>query len=322
MTILSLSFITAALSSYAIAAPTESSTINLPQASIIPALGYISNPPAGYVHPPKAPVSPTLNQFTPDEFKIWAGNANATSTEPPPEVETEIFEKRDVIGTDDRYLVVDTKVYPFAAVGRLYMPFNGGYYWCSGFLVGPRLMAAARHCIASGVDSFTFQPGYSNGNVFASTYATSIYWIANDDSIGNCDIKNDWALFVLNDPLGTQHGYFGVRNYADDRSIVENKAVLFNEGYPGDYTVGGQLPYMSDSRTSALSWESSCANGGPVLSDCDVAGGMSGGPYWLRQSESRWAYGPAVGETSTYTVHAHGPAFVQTVNTLNAQYPS
>ena len=155
-------------------------------------------------------------------------------------------------------------------------------------------MASARHCIDSAAQSFLFEPGYNEGEVFPASYVTEIVSLASDSSIGNCDLKNDSALYVLAEPLGTQHGYFLIGNYTADQSAVENQPVLFNAGYPGDLS-GGQQLYFSQDRTSLLYLSGSCANGGPIVANCDIAGGMSGGPLWRRVGDIRSTYGSVFG---------------------------
>lgn len=310
-----------ALLAAALVGHTTATSTNL---TFVPAILRGSGTPAGFVHSLNTPPSPTIREFTQEEFGIWAANASSAVTIP--RAGNVIVEKRSVIGTDDRYLVPNSN-YPFGSIGRLYVSVSGGYGLCTGTLVGPRLMASARHCMISGAQSFLFQPGYSNGDVYSSSYVTEVYSLSVDSSIGSCDAKNDWALFVLSEPLGTQHGYLGVSNYLTDRSVVENKPVLYNAGYASD--LGNSLyDYMSDSRTTLLSEESSCANSGPITGDCDVASGMSGGPLWLRADDNRWTYGTLLGHVQDsagnelHSIHAHGESFIQGVNNLNAMFPN
>lgn len=320
MAFTSLISIALAFAGHVMAVPTDRPVIDLANGTFVPAILHVSEPPAGFVRPAVAPPAPTVKRFTSDEFQLWAANATTIASEPA--APNENAKERRVIGTDDRY-VQTSSAYPFGSIGRILISDPSGYYLCSGTLVGPRLMAAARHCIIETANWFQFQPGYDNGDVFPSAYVTLIVSLSTATS---CALKDDWALYVLDQPLGTQRGYLGTREYVDDTAIVQNKPVLYNAGYPGDKSGGGQL-YMSDSRTTYLSQESSC-DSGPVLGDCDVSGGMSGGPLWRRDSDSRWTYGTLYGAwldgngNELSSIHAHGAAFVQGVNNLNAMYPN
>ncbi|EOO02140.1 putative v8-like glu-specific endopeptidase protein [Phaeoacremonium minimum UCRPA7] len=322
MVALSSVLLVAGLASHAKASPTGRSTVDLDQATITQAVGYSPSLPKGLVKPKVTPPTPIIRQFTPEEFDAWAVNVSSTVTA---RSAGKIAHEKRIIGTDERYYQ-SSSAYPFGSIGRLYMPVTGGYAWCTGTLVGPRLMASARHCIDSDAQYFLFEPGYNNGDVFPSAYVTEIVSLAADSSIGTCDLKNDWALYVLGDALGTQRGYMPVGNYTADRSVVENQNVLYNAGYPGDLSSGQQL-YMSDSRDSYLYLSGSCANGGPIVGNCDVAGGMSGGPLWRRSGDDRWTYGglygTAVDATGTQvSIHSWGDSFIEGVKNLNAQYPS
>jgi V8-like Glu-specific endopeptidase len=320
MVILSSIIIAACLASQVKAAPTEPLTIDYLEA-IVKGVGFSSTLPKNLIKPAVTPPAPKIKQFTPEEFQVWAANISSTVTTR--SVGTLAHEKR-ISGADERY-VVSTTTDPFDSIGRLYMPITGGYAWCSGTLVGPRLMASARHCIDAAAQSFLFEPGYNNGDVFPSAYVTEIVSLVADSSLGQCDYKNDWALYVLAQPLGTQRGYLSMGDWTADESTVENHPVLFNAGYPGDLS-GGQQQYMTDSRTGYLPLSAYCANGGPIIADADVAGGMSGGPLWRRNGDSRFTYGTLLGEGvisgTGVSIHAWGDAFIQGVKNLNTKYPS
>ncbi|KAH8887273.1 trypsin-like serine protease [Thozetella sp. PMI_491] len=261
---------------------------------------------------------PEIIQFSPEEFSIWAANAP-----PAPTLNftgADQLEKRDtIIGKDDRYYQSSSS-YPYSAIGRMYISSSDGGFLCSGTLVGPRLMASARHCIHDGA-SYQFSPGYKKGNVYPTAVATRIVSLAHDNTPGVCDNKNDWALYVLDKPIGLDRGYLGVGNYEADEAAVSGQPIFYSAGYPGDRD-NAELLYMSDSRTTSLGERNRCSNVGCILGDADTAGGMSGGPLWRKLNDQRFLYGTLFGGTADYSAWAYGPSFIKAVQNLNAQYPN
>jgi V8-like Glu-specific endopeptidase len=267
---------------------------------------------------------PEIIQLTPDELDAWTANASSTA-DPPTSSPTK--EKRGVIGTDERHYQ-SSGDFPYGSMGRVTIYVNNQpAALCSGTLVGPRLMAAARHCIISNASGFKFSPGYQSGDRFPTAFATQVVSLTKNDSLGVCDLMNDWALFVLDQPLGVQRGYLWIGDYAADESFVAGQPILYNAGYPGDRDNAEKL-YMSDSRTSNRPYKSQCANGGPIIADCDVAAGMSGGPLWRRKDNDRWTYGNLFGAffdnngNELSSIHSHGPSFIKSVHQLNDQHPN
>ncbi|KAH8655813.1 trypsin-like cysteine/serine peptidase domain-containing protein [Xylariales sp. PMI_506] len=315
---LAASFASFASFAYAALPPVEA----LLSATVIPAIQTVTGVTDAPTSTADAP-TPMITQFTPEEFSNWAANASLarrTGTLP--------IEKR--VLTDDRIAVTtsDDTQYPWDAVGRMlsYIGDNT-YVVCTGTLVGPRLMASARHCIDSAAQWFLFSPGYDGGDVFETSYVSAIVYLAADTSAGNCDLMNDWALYVLDEPLGSDRGYFQTGDYVADESVVENQAVLFSAGYPGNLNGGNSL-YFTDDDTTSLELASSCSNGGPIIGDCYVSSGMSGGPLWLKDGDDRSSYGTLYGgfyDTDgnlLSSIHAHGDSYVDAVSQLNAEYPA
>lgn len=328
MVLLSSLLMAAGLASRSLASPARRSSVDTSEPKVIYPIGYSDTLSGGRKNPPVIPPPPTIRQFTPEEFQTWLGNGTNAG------VVTERSMAADTIGPQKRDTITDTRyyqagsAYPFGSMGRLYEPVPGGYAWCSGTLVGPRLMLSARHCIPGPDAEYAlFEPGYNNGDVFPSAYVTEIVSLAVDNTIDNtCESKNDWALYVLSQPLGTQRGYMPLASYTADRAIVENQPVMFTAGYPGDLS-GGQQLYMTDSRTTYFG-AAACANGGPIYANAYAAGGMSGGPMWRRAGDTRYLYGNIVGVwvdgngAELSTIHAWGDALIQGVNNLNAQFPN
>ncbi|KAI1464468.1 uncharacterized protein F4812DRAFT_452853 [Daldinia caldariorum] len=153
---------------------------------------------------------------------------------------------------------------------------NGVY--CSGALIGSRHVATAKHCAPlnnPGV-SVRFMPAYYDGESFPGAYVTTIIYLpdysVNDPDANACDIKEDWAIFILDSRLGDQRGGLGAKLI--EPSIINNPSLL-NLGYPGDLA-NGNRPYRQEKITVRNKFD--CDATGGLSTDADVAGGMSGGP--------------------------------------------
>ncbi|KAK7975329.1 hypothetical protein PG989_013792 [Apiospora arundinis] len=241
------------------------------------------------------PIGPPL-----EELRSYWDNANATapevaimsqtdllhqeSTEQPPSQPGSASARRWVNGGVDNRVQYNDQSYPYAAMGKLGFP--GGY--CSGSLIGPRHVAAARHCYVAN-QPYVFQPDYNNGDVFPSSSVSTILLGSQDGDGGggDCFSQDDWAVFVLNDRLSDAHGYLGAR-VAQTADAGSPKFTNF--GYPGDLS-GGNRPYRQTGVT-ATSVGGCGKNGpGPTHTDLDCSGGQSGSSLFVTESDGAWSYG-------------------------------
>lgn len=76
---------------------------------------------------------------------------------------------------DDNRIIVEAREYPWSAIGRLN---NGLGGYCSGALIGPRLVLTAAHCLWNhktkrwlAAESLHFVAGYSRGEYLAHDIA-------------------------------------------------------------------------------------------------------------------------------------------------------
>ncbi|KAK8121522.1 fungal specific transcription factor domain-containing protein [Apiospora kogelbergensis] len=244
-------------------------------------------PSATAIHP----IGPPL-----EEFKSYWADATVpevttmssedllrqASTEQPPSPPKSA--KRWINGGVDNRVQYNDQSYPYAAMGKLGFP--GGY--CSGSLIGPRHVAAARHCYVAN-QPYVFQPDYNDGDAFPSSSVSNIL-LGNQDGDsggGDCFSQDDWAVFVLNDRLGDAHGYLGARVAQPSDA---GQAKFLNFGYPGDLS-GGNRPYRQTGVT-ATSVAGCSKNGpGPAHTDLDCSGGQSGSSLFVTESSGAWSYG-------------------------------
>lgn len=223
---------------------------------------------------------------------------------------------------DDRHLHLSTS-YPFSATGKLVWS-NGVF--CSAALVGPRHIATVRHCAPSGADSKSisvrFLPAFDNTARLGGSSVTHVI-TPNFPLSGNgnnaCEWRFDWAVMVLDAPLGNSRGWFGVRAPIPQTSLDNPR--LTTQGWPGDLT-DGQRPFWQTSRTVSGKDSSWCDGYGPLITDCDAAGGQSGSAVWERDGEGRrWIYGMLSVTSSRWTAAASGLDWVNAVRQARRAYP-
>lgn len=170
---------------------------------------------------------PVMMTFTPEEVQHFS-----SEDVQPSNTTVESLETRGIIGPDNRVLW-DRQDYPYSAMGRIE---GSSGYACSGSLVGRRLVATAKHCVPPAGASVRFQPKYFNGERGGGSYATTIITMAQGN--GACFQKEDWAIFVLADPMGDQDGYLGAKVINCDAQ--KNRAMFVS-----------RVPSSSDSSSGA-----------------------------------------------------------------------
>ncbi|KAB5575268.1 trypsin-like cysteine/serine peptidase domain-containing protein [Coniochaeta sp. 2T2.1] len=232
------------------------------------------------------------------------------------ELDTEELTSRNVIGTDDRVNWNQT-VYPYNAMVKIEWT---GRKLCSGVLIGPRHVATARTCAPAFGETgqkFKFMPNFYWGERFPS--AGMVNWYMGLVGFGDCVVKDDWAVFILDARLGEQLGYLGAKTF--DAATQLNKAQFFHYGWPQDKSVGGFQP-MRQEGISVKSLGTGCEPGGSLRTDADVSLGSLGGPLWAVENGDRFVYGVLQDEgRSDYTPFAGGANFVAAVGQTRADYP-
>ncbi|MFN3076677.1 MAG: trypsin-like serine peptidase [Alphaproteobacteria bacterium] len=131
---------------------------------------------------------------------------------------------KGIKGTDDR-ITVTASEYPWSAVGRVN---NGQGGYCSGVLIGPRLVATAAHCLWNRKtrrpmpeSALRFVAGWERGSYLGASEVTRAV-LAPDWRFGEkydpAHAAHDWALLELSEPLGETVGWLAL---ADGRSGAE-----------------------------------------------------------------------------------------------------
>ncbi|MEZ5668205.1 MAG: trypsin-like serine protease [Alphaproteobacteria bacterium] len=179
-----------------------------------------------------------------------------------------------VLGADDR-TPVDPVDWPWRAIGRL--DFASGSY-CTGSLVGPRLVLTAAHCLFAGPDSDALDPivefaiGAPGGSVI-HVRATEALLPPRYDNIRHGLIADDdgydYAFIVLEQAVGAFFGTLPVAALAE-RDLATDAPILTEAGFSID-------------RPDAVTAHRGCRvlesfADGVILTDCDITVGDSGAP--------------------------------------------
>ena len=196
---------------------------------------------------------------------------------------------RGIIGADNR-IPMTLRQYPFTAIGRVAgITADGGEYHCTGTLIAENVVLTNSHCV---VDPDThklsqkiwFQPNVINAEMLDTRdIATVKEVIYGTDFNGKNQDKNDWAVMLIDKPLGRKYGYLGLQNLPKS-AFTQNARKLLLIGYSGDFPNPQEPAYRQF--TAGPGWTAGVQQGCSImgeeqeilLHDCDTTGGASGGP--------------------------------------------
>lgn len=230
------------------------------------------------------PISLGMSQL--ESFSAKKKFATAQEIEQLPTIESFQFPKRETVcERDNRFQVTPTTVNPWHWNCMLVIEFEGGFKARgSGWLVGPRTVITAGHCVHGGGPGGKFAtrieviPGMDGKNRPYGTFLgrqlyTTTGWA------NNRSFDHDYGAIILGSEIGNRVGYFGFENLTRQQLLAGQTNVA---GYPGDKPIGTQ-------------WRS----GGPLVDASatqlfytfDTYAGQSGSPLWKVFNNQRTAVG-------------------------------
>lgn len=206
-----------------------------------------------------------------------------------------------MLGPDDRVLVVPDS-YPLSAIGRVIIR-DGGLELCTGALVGADLVLTAAHCLigqhGERAQMVEFQAGEVDGEPEVKSgvidwHVPRDYGTRSDDPADDTHVGNDWAVLVLEQPLGKRYGWFGTMDIADLGRRFPLRG--FNEA---GYSTGRLAADLDCTVVSIL------PEAGILYHECNSAPGDSGAPIWVRQGDGYYVVG--VDSTGRFGMTPQGP---------------
>jgi V8-like Glu-specific endopeptidase len=177
--------------------------------------------------------------------------------------------------------------FPWCTVGLIETEIGTG----SGTMIGRRLVLTASHVVVwkketAGWMKFT-PAAYGGGAPFGEGWAERVIsWRANGKRMNDDETAFDYAVLVLDRPLGELAGYAGFRTF--NKSWLGGR-YWQNLGYPDDIG-GGTNPSFSNRGAIAAADDFTFSQQTAYLlgNFIDYQPGQSGGPYWGWWDEEPW----------------------------------
>lgn len=194
------------------------------------------------------------------------------------------------IGAVDRRVPVEPSAPPWRAIGRVQTELGAR---CTGFLVAPRVVLTAAHCLYRRTTSAFVQPGsvhfllgYDQGHYVGHARAV-IFQTGHDYDPTRplADLGADWAALTLDTPLGTPDRILPL---AADLPAPGTKVQLGGYGQDRAEVIDADL----DCRVTRLGYDG--ARHLMIEHDCSGTRGTSGAPLLVQRKEGWVALGVQV----------------------------
>jgi V8-like Glu-specific endopeptidase len=204
-----------------------------------------------------------------------------------------------IIGTDDRVRISQTTAVPWRRICALRITFpSGATYRGTGFLIGPRAVATAGHCVylhnqGGWARRIQVIPG-ANGSATPYGQSESTTFRSVGGWVTGRKPEYDYGCVVLSAGAfgGQTLGQFGFAAF-DPPALLAQSAVL--AGFPGDKPFAELWGMARRIKTVTAR---------TLVYDIDSMGGQSGAPVYIKRNGQRYVvgihnYGAAEGNSAT-----------------------
>jgi V8-like Glu-specific endopeptidase len=206
-----------------------------------------------------------------------------------------------IIGLDERTRIVATGEAPWKMICALAIEGPWGNFVGTGWLVGPRTVITAGHCVfeptqmGGWAKTITLTPGANGaqapyGSRTATRFESTNRWIQAQEQ------DFDMGVIHLDEPFEQDLGSFGVAAMPDDALV---NYMVNVSGYPGDK--GGREQWWARNRIRGLTQRR-------IYYDVDTMGGQSGAPVFIVEKEGA---APKVVGIHAYGVGGSKPGTIQ-----------
>jgi len=196
-----------------------------------------------------------------------------------------------ILGTDDRIKVTNNQAYPWHCICSLLITAkNGSQYLGTGWLVAPRVVLTAGHCVymadeGGWASQIEVMPGRNGADrPYGSAICRDLRSVRGWTQDNNSDCDYGAILLPADKRYGDQLGWFGYAVRDDD---YLGQITLNLSGYPGD---GGKTG--EDGTQWFMSRNVKDVMDRQISYEIDTYGGQSGSPVWEMTSDgSRYGVG-------------------------------